>query len=48
VTVEPPPVNGIGGAAGFKMMLEDRANVGTAILEAAAGIWSRGQCQIHA
>src|SRR5258708_10413107 len=35
VTVEPPPVNGIGGAGGFKMMLEDRANVGTAVLEAA-------------
>jgi hydrophobe/amphiphile efflux-1 (HAE1) family protein len=35
VTVEPPPVNGIGGASGFKMMLEDRANVGTAVLEAA-------------
>jgi multidrug efflux pump subunit AcrB len=28
-------VNGIGGAGGFKMMLEDRANVGTAVLEAA-------------
>ena len=36
VTVEPPPVNGIGGAGGFKMMLEDQANVGTAVLEAAA------------
>jgi HAE1 family hydrophobic/amphiphilic exporter-1 len=35
VTVEPPPVNGIGGAGGFKMMLEDRGNVGTAVLEAA-------------
>jgi HAE1 family hydrophobic/amphiphilic exporter-1 len=35
VTVEPPPVNGIGGAGGFKMMLEDQANVGTAVLEAA-------------
>jgi hydrophobe/amphiphile efflux-1 (HAE1) family protein len=35
VTVEPPPVNGIGGAGGFKMMLEDKANVGTAALEAA-------------
>jgi len=35
ITVEPPPVNGIGGAGGFKMMLEDRANVGTAVLEAA-------------
>jgi hydrophobe/amphiphile efflux-1 (HAE1) family protein len=35
ITVEPPPVNGIGGAGGFKMMLEDRANLGTAVLEAA-------------
>ncbi len=35
MTVEPPPVNGIGGAGGFKMMLEDQANVGTAVLEAA-------------
>ncbi|MEH2474283.1 hydrophobe/amphiphile efflux-1 (HAE1) family protein [Nitrobacteraceae bacterium AZCC 2161] len=36
ITVEPPPVNGIGGAGGFKMMLEDRANAGSAALEAAA------------
>ena len=35
VTVEPPPVSGIGGAGGFKMMLEDQANVGTVALEAA-------------
>src|SRR5258708_26775682 len=35
ITVEPPPVNGIGGAGGFKMRLEDGANVGTAVLEAA-------------
>src|SRR5258705_6851409 len=34
VTVEPPPVNGIGGAGGFQMMLEDRANLGTAVLVA--------------
>ncbi|HLY89435.1 MAG TPA: efflux RND transporter permease subunit, partial [Acetobacteraceae bacterium] len=36
ITVEPPPVNGIGGAGGFKMMLEDRNNAGPAALEAAA------------
>jgi HAE1 family hydrophobic/amphiphilic exporter-1 len=36
ITVEPPPVNGIGGAGGFKMMLEDQGNLGPAALEAAA------------
>ena len=36
ITVEPPPVNGIGGAGGFKMMLEDRGSLGPSALEAAA------------
>jgi hydrophobe/amphiphile efflux-1 (HAE1) family protein len=36
ITVEPPPVNGIGGAGGFKMMLEDKGNLGPAALEMAA------------
>ena len=36
ITVEPPPVNGIGGAGGFKMMLGDRGNLGPSALEAAA------------
>jgi hydrophobe/amphiphile efflux-1 (HAE1) family protein len=36
ITLEPPPVNGIGGAGGFKMMLEDRGDVGPAAMEAAA------------
>jgi hydrophobe/amphiphile efflux-1 (HAE1) family protein len=48
ITVEPPPVNGIGGAGGFKMMLEDRANLGTAVLEAAPAILSRRPMQIRA
>ena len=36
ITVEPPPVNGIGGDGGFKMMLEDKGNLGPAALETAA------------
>jgi HAE1 family hydrophobic/amphiphilic exporter-1 len=36
ITILPPPINGIGSAGGFKMMLEDRKNLGPAALEAAA------------
>ena len=36
ITILPPPINGIGNAGGFKMMLEDRKNLGPAALEAAA------------
>jgi hydrophobe/amphiphile efflux-1 (HAE1) family protein len=34
--VAPPPVQGIGNAGGFRMMLEDRAGRGTAALQSAA------------
>ena len=30
LTIPPPPVQGIGNSGGFKMMLEDRAGLGTA------------------
>jgi HAE1 family hydrophobic/amphiphilic exporter-1 len=36
ITILPPPINGIGNAGGFKMMLEDKKNLGPAALEAAA------------
>jgi hydrophobe/amphiphile efflux-1 (HAE1) family protein len=36
ITILPPPINGIGNAGGFKMMLEDKKNRGPAALEAAA------------
>src|ERR1700723_3655920 len=36
LTIPPPPVQGIGNAGGFKMMLEDRAGLGTQALVNAA------------
>ncbi|MDE2581484.1 MAG: efflux RND transporter permease subunit, partial [Rhodospirillales bacterium] len=36
LTIPPPPVQGIGNAGGFKMMLEDRAGLGTKALVKAA------------
>ncbi|NIE64301.1 multidrug efflux RND transporter permease subunit [Burkholderia sp. Ax-1719] len=36
IVVNPPPVQGLGAAGGFKMMLEDRAGVGPQALAAAA------------
>ncbi|HTI79165.1 MAG TPA: multidrug efflux RND transporter permease subunit, partial [Acetobacteraceae bacterium] len=36
LTIPPPPVQGIGNSGGFKMMLEDRAGVGTEALVKAA------------
>jgi multidrug efflux pump subunit AcrB len=36
LTIPPPPVQGIGSAGGFKMMLEDRAGLGSEALEGAA------------
>src|SRR5690242_16866145 len=36
LTIPPPPVQGIGNAGGFKMMLEDRAGLGTQALVDAA------------
>ncbi|HEV2270349.1 MAG TPA: multidrug efflux RND transporter permease subunit [Steroidobacteraceae bacterium] len=36
ITISPPPVQGIGNAGGFKMMLEDRAGLGPAALAKAA------------
>jgi hydrophobe/amphiphile efflux-1 (HAE1) family protein len=36
LTVPPPPVQGLGSAGGFKMMLEDRAGLGPAALVQAA------------
>ena len=35
-SIAPPPVQGIGNAGGFKMMIEDRGNVGSQALEKAA------------
>ena len=35
ITIPPPPVNGIGTAGGFKMMVQDRQGQGPAALEAA-------------
>jgi HAE1 family hydrophobic/amphiphilic exporter-1 len=35
ITIPPPPVNGIGTAGGFKMMVQDRQGAGPAALEAA-------------
>src|SRR5690554_5645780 len=29
LVIPPPPINGIGNAGGFKMMIQDRSNVGT-------------------
>jgi hydrophobe/amphiphile efflux-1 (HAE1) family protein len=37
VTIPPPPVQGLGSAGGFKMMLEDRAGLGSEALFKAAG-----------
>jgi hydrophobe/amphiphile efflux-1 (HAE1) family protein len=39
--VAPPPVQGIGNAGGFRMMIEDRAGHGAAALQAAAGAMMR-------
>ncbi len=36
LTIPPPPVQGIGNSGGFKMMLEDRAGLGTQALVDAA------------
>ena len=36
LTISPPPVQGLGSAGGFKMMLEDRAGLGPQALENAA------------
>jgi hydrophobe/amphiphile efflux-1 (HAE1) family protein len=36
LTIPPPPVQGIGNSGGFKMMLEDRAGLGTQALVSAA------------
>ena len=36
VTIPPPPVQGLGSAGGFKMMLEDRGGLGPQALEKAA------------
>ena len=36
LTIMPPPVQGIGSAGGFKMMVQDRAGLGSQALEAAA------------
>src|SRR5215470_4746232 len=39
VTIPPPPVQGLGNAGGFKMMLEDRAGLGSeALFKAASGL----------
>jgi hydrophobe/amphiphile efflux-1 (HAE1) family protein len=39
LTIPPPPVQGIGNAGGFKMMLEDRAGLGSqAMVDAARGL----------
>ena len=41
LTIPPPPVQGIGNAGGFKMMLEDRAGLGSeALVESGAARWS--------
>jgi HAE1 family hydrophobic/amphiphilic exporter-1 len=37
ITIPPPPVNGIGNAGGFKMMVQDRAGLGSVALEKAVG-----------
>ena len=36
LTIPPPPVQGLGSAGGFKMMLEDRAGLGSDALDKAA------------
>jgi len=36
LTIPPPPVQGIGSAGGFKMMLEDRAGLGSEAVVRAA------------
>src|SRR6202007_220651 len=36
LTIPPPPVQGLGSAGGFKMMLEDRAGLGSEALSKAA------------
>ena len=36
LTIPPPPVQGLGNSGGFKMMLEDRASLGSQALAAAA------------
>ena len=36
LTIPPPPVQGLGSAGGFKMMLEDRAGLGPEALVKAA------------
>jgi hydrophobe/amphiphile efflux-1 (HAE1) family protein len=36
LTIPPPPVQGLGSAGGFKMMLEDRAGLGSEALDKAA------------
>ena len=37
IVVQPPPVQGIGNAGGFRMMVEDRAGRGPQALQAAVG-----------
>ena len=37
LVVQPPPVQGLGSAGGFKLMLEDRAGLGSDALQKAAG-----------
>ena len=44
LTIPPPPVQGIGNAGGFKMMLQDRAGLGSeALVESGAGAGRRRQ-----
>ena len=35
IVVQPPPVQGIGNASGFRMMVEDRAGLGPQALQGA-------------
>src|SRR6202034_1500721 len=43
LTIPPPPVQGLGSAGGFKMMLEDRAGLGSeALVKAAHGLVAAG------
>jgi hydrophobe/amphiphile efflux-1 (HAE1) family protein len=45
LVIAPPPVQGIGTAGGFKMMIEDRAGLGYAALAQAAGAMMGGSMQ---
>ena len=40
LTIPPPPVQGLGSAGGFKMMLQDQAGLGSDALAKAAQAWS--------